>query len=548
MTATITKWKKIGELLIEHGIINRDQLVLCLNIQKRTRQKLGEIVIQQGYGTEEEVYRLLAQQLHVDYFEKKFSIRIVAREIYEKLKDKCASYQFIPVFLNDSLYVVAADPLDPEVTVIANELGAQLAITPATNINTILEVLEWSEKGFENIIDAASRNITEGEIRVFLNYLISRAIVEGASDIHIEPGVNVTSIRFRLDSELVPIVSLPLERHDNIVYVLCNESGMDPSEARLKRLDGSFTFKQKNLARDIRFASVPSIWGPSLTLRILNEQGALRLTRLNIDSHSMSYIRQFIRLPHGIVLVTGPTGSGKTTLLYAMLKELNDAKRKILTIEDPVEIKLPGITQVQYNEHTGLTFSEALKSFLRHDPDIILVGEIRDKETLQEAFRASITGHLVFATLHTNSAIETIIRLYDLGLEPYMFTAVEGITGIRLVKKLCPKCKIAVPVSEFLSRNREYYRYFSEMDYDREIYFPGTGCPSCNEGYSGRVPVMEVLPITKRLKTLIMKGATIEDIVDAAKTEGFISMDKKGLDLVKEGITTIYDVLKVVKI
>jgi len=550
-TATVgTGFKRLGELLIEDGVITKEQLAFCLSIQKGTTQRIGEIIVNQGYATEKDVYQYLAKQNRLQFYDKKLSPRIIHREIFLQLKQKAYEKVFLPVNYEDNLCFLITDPLDSELFEIAEKYNAEILLATQTSVLTLLELLQLQEDSLEKVAESATKDISEGEIRRFVHYILSRAIAEDASDIHIEPGLSTTNIRFRIDSQLVSVISLPIIRHENILYIIAHEAQKDPSEAPFKRLDGSFVFRYAGgkAKRDIRFSSVPSVFGPAIVLRLLREQEAIKLQELNIDSHSMGYIKKFLHIPHGIVLVTGPTGSGKTTLLYAMLKEINNARIKILTIEDPVEIKLPGIVQVQYNETTGLTFSEAIKSFLRQDPDVILVGEIRDKETLQEAFRASVTGHLVFATLHTNSAIDTILRLMDLGLESYMFSAIEGILAQRLVRRLCDNCKIGVQVSRFLAEgNREFYRYFSDHDFDSTIYFPGPGCNNCNEGYKGRIPVIEVLPMTKRLRAMLLKNATIDEVLEAARTEGFVSLEQKALQYVKAGLVSLPDALQVIK-
>lgn len=553
-------WKRLGEYLVEEKLISPERLKYCLNIQKRTGEKLATIAITQGFITEEAAFNVLARQNYLEFYSKILNIENLDMEILDKHMGKNLEAKFLPMKdETGGIFFLIPDPFEAHVFDVAHKYNAPVKLITPSKFKMMLELYRWKKSDMEKIVDAAVEDISEGQIRALMDYLMISAILSDISDIHIEPSRNTTNVRYRKDGVMMSVLSMPLNRHTNILNVLVILAKKDPSEARHKGIDGSFVFETADggVKRDVRFSSIPSIYGPAIVMRLLREQNLIGFNDLGMDRQTSVLVKEIIKMPHGIILFTGPTGSGKTTSLYAILKELNTMRNKILTVEDPVEIKLPGVTQVQVGAEGNLTFSGVIKSFLRQDPDIIFVGEIRDRDTLIETFRAANTGHLVFSTLHTNSAVEAIVRLVDMGMPSYMVSSIISIVSQRLVRKLCPYCKTKVPVAEFLQglgdemlENR-YIKILSLVDLkgldNGHLYFPSPGCTFCFEGFNGRVPVMEVLVLGPMVRDLMRQAVLDTDkILEMARANNFLTMGQKAAKMILEGNTTVHEVEKVV--
>ena len=389
--------------------------------------------------------------------------------------------------------------------------------------------------------------IREEKIAQIVDQILDFAIKSRASDIHIEPEERSTRVRYRIDGILQEKLTIPKELHDSLVSRIKILSGMKIDEKRIPQ-DGRFNFKGTDAEVDLRISSLPTTWGEKIVMRLLKKSGGVPdLQELGLRGRSLKNLEDAILRPHGIILICGPTGSGKTTTLYSVLSRLNTPKVNIVTLEDPVEYKIPGINQVQINPAVGLTFADGLRSFLRQDPNIILVGEIRDRETADLAVQASLTGHLVFSTLHTNDASGALPRLLDMGAEPYLLaSSMTCIVAQRVVRKIHESCKEAYTpepkvVQEVQQELGNLWRPQGEVK-----FYKGKGDPDCgNSGYFGRVGIFEAMPVTEKISKLILERASSADIEKQAKEEGMISLKQDGYLKVTEGITTVEEVLRV---
>ncbi|MGQ9848114.1 MAG: GspE/PulE family protein, partial [Bacteroidales bacterium] len=386
-----------------------------------------------------------------------------------------------------------------------------------------------------------------------LKTILDIAIKSRASYIHIEPTENKTRVRYRIDGVLHEILILPREIHESLVSRIKILSEMKIDEKRVPQ-DGRFAHKLGEEEIDLRVSSLPTVYGEKIVMRLLKKTGGLpSLYELGLRGTPLKDLEEAISKPYGIILVTGPTGSGKTTTLYSVLSKLNKPSVNIVTLEDPVEYQIPGINQVQINPQAGLTFASGLRAFLRQDPNIILVGEIRDRETTQLAIQAALTGHLVFSTLHTNDAATAIPRLIDLGGEPFLIASVlNAVIAQRIVRRICPYCKVSFqPENEIENDIRNTLGNLLPAEYQqgRINLFKGKGCSNCNyTGYYGRIGIFEVLKVTPSIDKLILKQISAKEIQDEAIKEGLITMKQDGYLKVIEGITTIEEVLRVAEI
>ncbi|MEL6195632.1 MAG: ATPase, T2SS/T4P/T4SS family [Myxococcota bacterium] len=532
------KRQRLGEMLLQSGLITPEKLELALNVQRRTHERLGFIIERLGFISPDDIARTVATQYGIPFVNLQ-GLRLVEvdKEAIDKLSlDFCKRHTVLPVLKKGKPFLISEDILNTHGNDRALQLIGRRPIVLSTSnaIATLLETVAFGGVDGERIVESTRGQISKGELNEFLGWLLGRAVLAGASDIHVEPAGPVSVIRFRVDGVLQPEISLPRERHDNLVNVLFGRSGIDLSDFQRLR-DGRFSFKFAGRTLDVRFASSPTVEGPMVVMRILADTRSItKLDKLGHVDWNLRGMRELVRHPFGVILMVGPTGSGKTTTLYSLLASLNDTQKKILTVEDPVEIKLPSIQQIQCNEKAGVTFAKAIRGFLRQDPDIILVGEIRDEETAREAFRAANTGHLVLSTLHANSAVEAVARLVDLGLEPYRVAdTMIGVIAQRLIRILCPKCSVPAPVGRF--------RGVREPSPD--------GCEHCHgKGFVGRRVVAEVLQFTDPFRLLVhaMKPAT--EMVAHAKAAGFKPMLDNGRYLVTEGQTSIAECERVVGI
>jgi type IV pilus assembly protein PilB len=564
---------KLGELLLKAQLINQQQLGKALDEQKASGGKLGEVMQRLGYVTEDDIIECLSHQFGVP------SINLRHFEVDEGVArlvpvDLARKYNVIPVNKTGATLTLAmADPTNifamDEITfmtgyrvepVVSSEEAIREAIDRyfgssremelkkvmediATSDETALELLDEEEELETSGLAEASE---EAPVVRLVNIVLTDAIKRGASDIHVEPYEKMFRVRYRIDGLLYEVMTPPLKLKDAIVSRLKVLSKLDIAEKRLPQ-DGRIKMKFKVEGRtkdlDFRVSVLPTLFGEKVVLRLLDKENLrLDMTKLGFEKSSLKKFEDAILQPYGMILVTGPTGSGKTNTLYSALGRVNTPDVNIITAEDPVEFNLPGINQVQMKEAIGLNFAAALRSFLRQDPNIILVGEIRDFETAEIAIKAALTGHLVLSTLHTNDAPSTISRLMNMGIEPFLVaTSVNLIAAQRLVRRVCASCKgeVQVPIQTLLSVG------FSEAEASSLKIVQGRGCEKCNNnGYKGRVALFEVMAITEDVRELILSGATAVELRRKAIEEGMITLRQSGLQKVRDGVTTIEEVVR----
>ncbi|MEE8410427.1 MAG: ATPase, T2SS/T4P/T4SS family [Myxococcota bacterium] len=525
--------KRLGEMLVEAGTLTEEKVELALNVQKRTSERFGVIIQRLGFITQNQLGQAVAKQYGLAFVDLRQLREVeIDLEALEKMSEDFArQHTMVPVNRRNRKYLVVADILNT----VANDRAQTLigrcpmVLSTETAIATILETYAFGGKDGERIVESARDAISKGELNELLGWLMGRAVLGGASDIHIEPVGPVSVVRFRVDGVLQPEISLPRERHENLVNVLFGKSGIDLSDFHRLR-DGRFSFKFAGRTLDVRFASSPTVEGPMVVMRILDDTRSLTVLKdLGFTQHNLTAIAALIRNPFGVIPIVGPTGSGKTTTLYSILSSLNDTQKKILTVEDPVEIRLPSVQQVQVNEKAGVTFANCVRGFMRQDPDIILVGEIRDEETARETYRAANTGHLVLTTVHANTAVEAVARLVDLGLES--FRVADGSIGVvaqRLLRQVCPRCSVPTP--------------YQGMPDARSL---GPGCGNCSKGFIGRCVVAEVLTFDDELRTLVHLNKPASELEGCARRHGFQGMIDNGRQLVAQGLTTAAEVERV---
>jgi type IV pilus assembly protein PilB len=564
---------RLGELLVKANLLTQEQLREALERQKETGAKLGETIINLGLVSEEDITECLSQQFGVpsislQHFEIDDNvIKLVPSEVARK-------YNIIPVNKTGATLTIAmADPtnvfamddikfmtgynVEP---VVASEVGIKQAIdqyygaTHALELKKVMEDLQTSEaedlevleEEEELDVETLAAESEEAPVVKLVNLILTDAIKRGASDIHIEPYEKEYRVRFRVDGVLYEIMNPPLKLRDAMTSRIKILSKLDISEKRLPQ-DGRIKLKmklnEKNKELDFRVSVLPTLFGEKIVLRLLDKDNLmLDLEKLGFEPESMAMFEEAIFKPWGMVLVTGPTGSGKTNTLYSALSKVNSPEVNIMTAEDPVEFNLPGINQVQMKESIGLNFAATLRSFLRQDPNIVLVGEIRDFETAEIAIKAALTGHLVLSTLHTNDAPSTVNRLMNMGIEPFLVaTSVHLIAAQRLVRRICKGCKEEVDITEAallkLGYTQEEVGTFKPMK--------GRGCEKCgNTGYKGRTALIEVMGIDDQLRDLILSGGTAIELKRAAVENGMITLRRSGLSKIKIGATTIEEVVR----
>jgi type IV pilus assembly protein PilB len=564
---------RLGELLTKASLISQDQLKDALKTQKETGGKLGETLIKLGYVSEEDITECLSQQfgvpsINLAHFEIDASvIKLIPAEVARK-------YNILPVNKTGATITIAmADPtnvfamddikfmtgynVEP---VVASELGIKAAIdnyygsTSALELKKVMEDLQTQESADLEVLEedeemdvaALTEGAEEAPVVKLCNLILTDAIKRGASDIHIEPYEKEYRVRFRIDGILYEIMNPPLKLKDAITSRMKILAKLDISEKRLPQ-DGRIKLKmklnEKNKELDFRVSVLPTLFGEKIVMRLLDKDNLrLDMTKLGFEPESLAKFEEAIFKPWGMVLVTGPTGSGKTNTLYSALAKVNSPEVNIMTAEDPVEFNLPGINQVQMKEAIGLNFAATLRSFLRQDPNIILVGEIRDFETAEIAIKAALTGHLVLSTLHTNDAPSTINRLMNMGIEPFLVaTSVQLIAAQRLARRICQNCKEAVDITPQALLNLG----FKKDEVGTFTVYKGRGCEKCNNtGYKGRVGLVEVMIIDDEIRELILSGGTAIDIKKKAAESGMISLRRSGLIKIKDGITTIEEVVR----
>ncbi|MBS4540015.1 type II secretion system ATPase GspE [Clostridium sp. D2Q-11] len=549
--------KRLGDLLVSVNKITEEQLSEALKIQKSSGKKLGEILVDNGYVTEADIIEVLEFQMgipHVDlqkYFIEPEVVNLISETIARK-------YVLIPIKKDRGKLVVAmSDPLNLfaiDDVKISSGLDVEPVISTKQNIITSIEQYygkKSAEKAIEDLKeqydidnlpdldDEMLNEINNAPVVRLVNSFIKQAITSKASDIHIEPFENRVRIRFRIDGTLQEIMSPSKNTHSAIITRIKIMAKMNIAERRIPQ-DGRVELNIDGREVDLRVSSLPTVFGEKIVIRLLDRSNViLSKTELGFTEDNLSRFDSLLSKPNGIILVTGPTGSGKTTTLYTALKELNNIGKNIITLEDPVEYRLDGINQVQINPKAGLTFSAGLRSILRQDPDIIMIGEIRDEETARLAVRASITGHLVISTMHTNDAPSTVSRLVDMGIEPYLVSSsVIGVLAQRLVRRICDNCKIHYTITE---EEKEILNTAEDISLHK-----GKGCNKCYQsGYKGRIAIHEILDVDKDIRISINNNDSIDEIRDRAKSNGMTSLWSNNKSLVVKGITSIDELLKV---
>ncbi len=566
MIATVQR-QPLGQLLLNRGFVKPDQLQRALEEQRRSNHQklLGEVLIELRICSEDQITEVLAEAYQVPY--ARVSPRIADPKVIDVLpKDFLEQHQVLPLFLVEgTLTVAVAEPANVFLLEEIERLsGHQVQVVAATSrdirntlqtylpqdkvfvIDDIIEEVKPEEFALieqKQVQDLANLEQAAGDSPVvkLVNYCIYNAVKEGASDIHIEPGENALRVRYRIDGRLVEKLRPPHQMHAAVASRVKIMAGLDISERRLPQ-DGGIHVMMDKRPIDLRVSTMPGKYGEKVVIRIIdNDRASVNLEKLGFSYETLKQWKKLITLPNGIILVTGPTGSGKSTTLYACLQEINNDEVNICTVEDPIEYTIAGVNQFQVNEKAGFNFANALRSLLRQDPDIIMVGEIRDSETARIAVQASLTGHLVFSTLHTNDAPGAITRLVNIGIEPYLVAAsLAGVLAQRLVRKLCQHCK--EPYEPGVNERRQIEKLSGPIE---KLYRP-TGCTRCrNLGYSGRIGIYELLVPTDEMFDLISRGAPLNELREAARRDGMKPLRVDGMEKVRAGITTLEEVYRV---
>lgn len=552
--------KKIGDLLVEAELITEEQLQDALNIQKKTGGRLGRILIDCNFVNETQILEVLEFQLGIPFIDlNTVTITPEVQKIipYQLIK----RHNVVPVKLElKLLYVAMEDPLN-FVTIEDLRMATNLEIAPVISFknaitNTINKLYgnETSDKALKELQketgglpdtgstaqESQSLEVDSAPIVRLVNSMIEQAVSEGASDIHIEPLENEVRIRFRVDGKLHLAKNIPKSAHSAVSTRIKILADLDIAEKRVPQ-DGRCDYKVKDRIYNLRVSVLPTVHGEKVVMRILDKMNFLiPKEQLGFTASNLKKFNQLLMNPNGIILITGPTGSGKSTTLYTMLSELNQIYDNITTVEDPVEYMIDGLNQVQVNIKAGLSFAGALRSFLRQDPDIIMLGEIRDGETVDVALRAAITGHLVLSTLHTNDAISSISRLIDMGVAPYMIAvALMGVISQRLLRRLCPHCAASYTPEE------HELRYLG-IHGGTYTFKKAKGCSVCNNtGYKGRIAVHEILLINKGHRDLIARNASTSEILNYSLRTGMTTLKDECIRLLMDGITSFEEVMEI---
>ncbi|MEW6101075.1 MAG: ATPase, T2SS/T4P/T4SS family [Candidatus Omnitrophota bacterium] len=561
------KYLRLGELLVKEGLITTSQLEKAISVQKQEGGRLGEVLVKLGVIKEDQMVAILGKQLNIPYFSLGTGMlkpaidqgleRLIPQEfaIKNSVIPLSRTLRSLTIAMSDPLDIILIDNLrkltgceinpviatKPDITKAIEDFYGKTAmfreaVEASYDMSTVeVSPLEVEEAGDQELsLDKLIARAEEAPVVKLVDLIIRQAIDERASDIHIEPFREKISLRYRIDGKLYEIPPPAKHLQLPIVSRIKILSKLDIAEKRLPQ-DGAFLVSIENRPIDIRVSTVPTIYGEKVVLRILDRSTVvLDLDRLGFAPKQLEQMRKAMNQPYGLIFLTGPTGSGKTTTLYAILNEIKSPTKNIITIEDPVEYKLEGINQVQIKPEIGLTFSTALRSFLRQDPDIMLVGEVRDLETAEICIRSALTGHLVLSTLHTNDAPTAVSRLIDIGIEPYMLApSLLLIVAQRLMRKLCPDCKEAYePKQEGIKA---------------DLIYRAKGCPSCNHtGYRGRFCVSEIMVVNEELKELIIQKASFQKIREAAKARaGMVTLYESAIKQVEDGVTSLEEAYSV---
>ena len=540
--------ERIGDILVKNKAITKEDLEYALSIQESIgkRERIGRILKDNNFASDDDIARALARQSGWRYFNKKYVVNLpeVQRIGLDILMDRVC----VPVETDEGTVFVFAYPFDIQTTdrlLRDSSPGKTFYVGSENAILSSLECIATRQKGKEidsiiNIIK--EKGLTGDELKELLDRLIDEAIIQNATDIHIEPQEKVSTIRFRVDGVLSFKRCIPLEVHNNLINVVFSRAEITVSDFN-KFHDARFSHTFLNHTVDIRVSCIPSIFGPCLVLRLLDiTKTLINLENLGFFKTHLETISRIAKKPHGIIIIAGPTGSGKTTTLYAILNKLKNLSTKVITIEDPVEIKMPLVNQVQINEKQDITFAHAARAFLRHDPNIILIGEIRDPDTAKEAIRASLTGHKVLSTLHTNTAIDSIYRLNDLGIGfSHIANSILAVISQRLVRKLCPFCKRRITLKK--ETIPEHFREEFEKDTTEIRVYKAKGCSYCERGYKGRTVIAEILEFNQSVRDMVAGGRI--DQLKSVKKDG-ISLKQDVSRLIREGVTSFEEAERMV--
>jgi len=553
--------EKLRELLVNAGHVGEAHFVLALNEAKKEHVSLLDILGQGGYISEEKLGRIIAAAFDYRFIDLKKEK--ITKQLLDVIPESIARLQQAVLFreLPNEVYLATADPQNLEfINMIQKKTGKHVLVYYATPTN-IREVLNYYSNTLEQIqtlVEKMKTHFDENGIVQLVNLFLEYSYYHRASDIHLEPMEDTVSVRFRIDGVLHEMATYPLSLHDKIVFRLKIMAHLRTDEHAAAQ-DGRFEFKKEDMSFDVRMSILPVSSGENIVMRVLTEHAQrYALEALGLMDHDYEKVNRAVSKPHGMILSTGPTGSGKTTTLYAVLQKLNDPTVNIMTIEDPIEYHMEHVQQIQVNPKKNLLFSTGLRSIVRQDPDIIMVGEVRDDETAKIAVNAAMTGHLVLSTLHANDAATTFPRLLDMGVEPFLVaSSVNVVIAQRLVRKICERCRVSYllegPEAELINSYPMLKEMIDRMTEHTELsklrLYKGGGCTVCGgSGYTGRTGIFEVMEITDEIRALITQKAASNLIDKKARESGMLSMLEDGLAKVFQGQTTLGEVLRVIKI
>jgi type IV pilus assembly protein PilB len=558
--------KKIGELLVQEGLLTAEQLNRALEEQQHGGERIGAVLIELGFLTEDVLADFVARQFRVP--EVNISKLNISKDVIGLIPaDVATKYQAIPFgLMGNTLNVAIADPgnlfVIDDIRFLTRK-NIQVHVAPESSIKKIINLHHGKpEESLDDMLGMLKEEVDvdvmdspeevdlsfledaaeQAPVVKLVNLILIDAIRKQTSDIHIEPYEKAMRVRFRIDGVLYEIMRPPLQLKNAIISRIKIMSRLDIAERRLPQ-DGRIKLKTKGKEMDFRVSILPTLFGEKVVLRLLDKSNLqLDMTKLGFEESQYRAFREAIYLPYGMVLVTGPTGSGKTTTLYSALSELNKVHHNISTAEDPVEFNLMGINQVHINEAIGLNFATALRAFLRQDPDIIMVGEVRDFETAEVAIKAALTGHLVLSTLHTNDAPSTINRLLNMGVESFLVaSAVNLVLAQRLVRRVCSECR----VEEEVLPETLLELGVREDELGTFVCYRGRGCPVCNNtGYRGRMALYEVMPLHEQIRELVLMGASAAEIKKESIRLGMLTLRRSGINKLKQGVTSIEEVIR----
>ncbi len=554
--------KRIGDILVETGVITPQQLSEALVQQRRTHERLGRILVTQGAASEKQIAQALAAQLDLPLINLS-SVRLDPNAVKLIPEVLARKRRVLPLHLDGGQLVIAmADPLDvfalddvgiathhPVKPVVAVESEVMAAIERAYGMGAAAQAA-LGDVGEELPVLAPPGAVEETDdapVVRLVHLILTQALKDRASDIHVEPSEEDLRVRYRIDGVLQTVMTLPKNVQPALASRVKVMARLNIAERRIPQ-DGAFELALDDRRVDFRVSTVPTIHGERVAVRLLDKtKGLLSLPQLGLEARARRRYEGLIQQPYGILLVSGPTGSGKTTTLVSTLALLNSSEKNIITVEDPVEYQLPGVSHIQVNPRAGLTFASGLRSIVRQDPDIIMIGEIRDVETAEIAIHASLTGHLVLTTIHTNDASTALTRLADMGIEPYLIaSAVIGVASQRLVRLLCPDCKQPAPIP------KDIVTWVQSVVKDPlpapEFHRP-VGCAQCRHtGYQGRTGIFEVLAMTETLRKRVLAHASAADLGEVARTDGMTGMRAEGMIKAMQGLTTVEEVLRVTRV